>query len=340
MPIIVIHDMANQIMNKFNRECINVNDYGRFKIVQKSFDKQYSNIYNARLKALKDVLIEKAKQKWASHKILQLSELSEVVDDNELVLIVGIIYKHQELKPSILKELSYELQLIPQPVRSNYSSEKDQIFLEDEMMRIKLVGDRIDPKEIVTGLACTVLGHQYDDGTFWVEEYCFPGICPKASSSISVRNEKKQLLLLSGLNLCNDTNSIVHELLVEFISGMAGNDSTQKLAATITQVIIAGNCVDGITESYRNHGFVKEKNKMSVVALETILATHKFDDLLSQIAETCCVMVMPAQFDPSNHSIPQQPFHPCILPKTSRCAFFYYHRIFLANIYFVLRMIN
>lgn len=99
---------------------------------------------------------------------MQLSELSEVNNDNELVIIVGSIYKHQELKPLMLKELSYELQLIPQPVRSNYSSEKDQIFLEDVMMRIKLVGNRIDPKEIVTGLVCAVLGHQYDNGTFWV----------------------------------------------------------------------------------------------------------------------------------------------------------------------------
>ncbi|KAK0082614.1 hypothetical protein PV325_010117 [Microctonus aethiopoides] len=297
--------------------------FDRFKIAQRSFDKQYFNIYKARLKALKEVLIEKAKQKWARHKILQISELSEVNSDNELVIIVGSIYKHQELKPSMLKELSYELQLIPQPVRSNYSSEKDQIFLEDEMMRIKLVGNRIDPKEIVSGLVCTVLGHRYDNGTFWVEDYCFPGICPKASSPTSISNEKKQLLLLSGLDLANDTNSIAHELLVEFINGMIGNNNTQKLAATITQVIIAGNCVDGITENYRNHGFIKEKNKMSVVTLETILAIHKFDDLLSQIAETCCVIVMPARFDPSNHSIPQQPFHPCILPKTSRYKSFY-----------------
>ncbi|KAK0095421.1 hypothetical protein PV326_008410 [Microctonus aethiopoides] len=315
--------MENQIISKFKRECIDINDYERFKIAQRSFDKQYFNIYKARLKALKEVLIEKAKQKWARHKILQISELSEVNSDNELVIIVGSIYKHQELKPSMLKELSYELQLIPQPVRSNYSSEKDQIFLEDEMMRIKLVGNRIDPKEIVSGLVCTVLGHRYDNGTFWVEDYCFPGICPKASSPTSISNEKKQLLLLSGLDLANDTNSIAHELLVEFISGMIGNNNTQKLAATITQVIIAGNCVDGITENYRNHGFIKEKNKMSVVTLETILAIHKFDDLLSQIAETCCVIVMPARFDPSNHSIPQQPFHPCILPKTSRYKSFY-----------------
>ncbi|KAK7002589.1 DNA polymerase delta subunit 2, partial [Biomphalaria glabrata] len=30
------------------------------------------------------------------------------------------------------------------------------------------------------------------------------------------------------------------------------------------------------------------------------------------------VTIMPGEFDPSNYTLPQQPFHPCMLPQSSR----------------------
>lgn len=82
-------------------------------------------------------------------------------------VIIGTLYKHQELKPSVLKEMAEELQAVPQPSRLNYCSSKDSLFLEDDVARVKLVGN-LTVEALVTGLVCAVCGHQTKDGSFWV----------------------------------------------------------------------------------------------------------------------------------------------------------------------------
>ncbi|XP_074093592.1 DNA polymerase delta subunit 2 isoform X2 [Cotesia typhae] len=325
-------DMDNAKI-KIERKSIEFEDFKKFIIGDRKFDKQYSNIYIARLRALKNILENKSKEKWGQYQVKTISQLGD--DDNDdkseaekLIILIGIIYKHQELKPSILKELSDELQLIPQSSRSNYSSEKDQLFLEDEMLRIKLVGNDLNHKEMVTGLICGVLGYQSSGGTFNVKDYCVPGICPQASECyplIFPSEEKILILLLSGLDLSGNPDSLHYQLLSEWISGMAGNNQVQENSAIIAQVIIAdylssliGNSIKGSVETYTHKGYVNSKNKFTAATKETILATRRFDTLLSEIVSTSNVILMPGQFDPSNHSIPQQPFHPSILPLSFR----------------------
>ena len=93
-------------------------------------------------------------------------------DENKEVpcIIIGTLYKHQELKPSILREIAEELQALPQPQRLNYCSPKDALFLEDDVARVKLVGN-LTAEALVTGLVCAVFGHGLDDGSFWVSLY-------------------------------------------------------------------------------------------------------------------------------------------------------------------------
>lgn len=78
------------------------------------------------------------------------------------------MYKHQELKPSILRTLSEQLQLAPQPPRANYASFKDILYLEDEVLRVKLVGSHMNIQDVVTGVICAVLGHKLENGSFSV----------------------------------------------------------------------------------------------------------------------------------------------------------------------------
>lgn len=85
-------------------------------------------------------------------------------------ILVGVLYKDQRLKPSLLRDLSKELQLEAQP-NNNYASVDDKLFLEDETLRVRLVGNHMDIQEVVTGLVCAVLGHELENGTFWVYTY-------------------------------------------------------------------------------------------------------------------------------------------------------------------------
>lgn len=85
-------------------------------------------------------------------------------------ILIGVLYKDQKLKPSILRDLSKELQLEAQPSK-NYASTDDKLFLEDETLRIRLVGSHMNIQEIVTGLVCAVLGRELENGAFWVHPY-------------------------------------------------------------------------------------------------------------------------------------------------------------------------
>lgn len=73
------------------------------------------------------------------------------------------------MEPLKLKDYSEEIQVTHQPKRKNYSNEKDELFIEDKIQRIKLASGYINSLEIVTGIVCAVLGHLLDNGTFWVK---------------------------------------------------------------------------------------------------------------------------------------------------------------------------
>lgn len=121
------------------------------------FKKQFCHIYTARLQKLGvELLKEKALKKFGKqHPFKNISELDE--DSPEKCIIIGTLFKDQIMKPSILKEISEDNQLVPLPARSNYNDENDFIILEDELQRIKLEGN-INAPELITGVIAAVLG--------------------------------------------------------------------------------------------------------------------------------------------------------------------------------------
>lgn len=101
---------------ELERQCLDYTDCSkRFYQVSRDFSKQYAHIYSARLNTFRNILAPVIRKKWSNtYKILKLCELR---DKGTTCIIVGTIFKHQELKPSILKELSDKLEIIPQQTR-------------------------------------------------------------------------------------------------------------------------------------------------------------------------------------------------------------------------------
>lgn len=84
--------------------------------------------------------------------------MADLREDNpEKCVIIGTTFVNQKLKPSILRDISEETQLTPQPIRQNFVDESDTLILEDEVQRIQLLGD-FPVSQYVTGIVMAVLG--------------------------------------------------------------------------------------------------------------------------------------------------------------------------------------
>lgn len=129
------------------------------------------------------------------------------------------------------------------------------------------------------------------------------------------------------------------ELLSDWITGFIGNENSQSEAASIVQVVIAGtintffkiffllffyclscmfigNSIRGSAETFTRKGYFENKKKEFFYAREVHRAVHLLDLFVSKISKSCPVTLLPGEFDPSCHSIPQHPIHPQILPLT------------------------
>ncbi|KAL7289107.1 hypothetical protein TKK_0017055 [Trichogramma kaykai] len=312
-------------MEQYERKTAEFEDFARFHIQSRSFLRQFCGIYKARLATLKPKALKRAIVKWGKCKVLQIVDLTKEEYEGVQCAIFGTLYKHQELKPSVLKTISEELQAVPQPPRLNFCSPKDSVYLEDDVSRIKLFGG-LEPDTLVTGLVCGVLGHVSSDGCFWVDDFCFPGLYLSpllTTPSSSTNNYGKYILFLSGLDFVNLADCMALQLFKEWVCGMLGNETIQQEAAGIVRIIIAGNSVRGSPETFDRKGYFENKNRDKKFASEAQLAVHRLDKFLSHITQSCSVILMPGEFDPSCHSIPQHPMHRNMFPLTSKHGHFH-----------------
>ncbi|KAK0528350.1 DNA polymerase delta small subunit Cdc1 [Tilletia horrida] len=110
------------------------------------------------------------------------------INQGEVCYIIGTIYCAMPLKPDVLEDLTREQWLPPQPLREKYiDPERDQLYLEDESGRIRLVGEPLKwgheaklRNMCVTGIIVAVLGTETRHGDFTVADIVFPSLPPSS----------------------------------------------------------------------------------------------------------------------------------------------------------------
>ncbi|XP_031494829.1 DNA polymerase delta small subunit [Nymphaea colorata] len=260
---------------------------------------QYSQLYFARLHVLRELLRSLAK-KWKPHLSVQnILGLEEGKD----CIIIGTLYKQMKLKPSVLDEYSKERSSVPLVKPHNFMHPDDHLILEDERGRVKLAGSALPPSEFVTGVVVALHGKEISDGTFLVEDVLEAGLPAQTKLPLEPR-EDKYVVFVSGLSMGSRlSNPLQYQLLVDHLTGHLGGGNEQSMASQIVHVVITGNSVELQQGLLAGQALgPKDQNKL----YEPI---KELDLMLTQLASSVPVDIMPGASDPANFSLPQQPLH-------------------------------
>ncbi|XP_042384542.1 DNA polymerase delta small subunit-like isoform X1 [Zingiber officinale] len=327
-------EMNEESSKLFEREQAIYNNLDeRFEIHKEKYKgQQYSHIYFSRLHHMRNLLyslVPNWKPNLPVKTILGLEEGKECI-------IVGTIYKHMKLKPSILDEYSKERSKVPLVKPHNFVHPDDHLILEDESGRVTLTGSLLDPSAFVTGIVVALHGKETSEGDFFVEDMLEAGIPPQTELPLSsiqcIKNvtyvsplqlgilgcliilagEDKYVVFVSGLSIGSSIfNPLQFQLLVDHITGHLGDRNEQSIASQIVHVVVAGNSVQipqvllsGHTIAPRDQSTLTEPIK-------------ELDILLNQLVAAMPVDIMPGPNDPANFSLPQQPLNRCLFPGAS-----------------------
>ncbi|KAJ0974514.1 hypothetical protein J5N97_016479 [Dioscorea zingiberensis] len=268
---------------------------------------QYSQIYFTRLHHMRNIL-RPLVPNWKPH--LPVQTVLGLEEGKECI-VVGTIYKHMKLKPSILDEYSKERSTVPLVKPHNFMHPDDHLILEDESGRVKLTGNFLAPSTFVTGIVLAVHGKETSDGDLLVQDVLEAGLPPQKEILPGLR-EDKYVVLISGLSVGSRLfNPLQFQLFVDHITGHLGDENEQNIASQTVRLVIAGNSVE------ISQGLLGGQTLASKDQLQLSEPIKELDILLTQLAAAMPLDIMPGPKDPANFSLPQQPLNRCLFPGAS-----------------------
>ncbi|KXS19726.1 hypothetical protein M427DRAFT_52608 [Gonapodya prolifera JEL478] len=309
----------------------------RFMLNEKSFTQQYSGVYFARLAALRPRVIVEAEKRWGEGFKVGESvhptprHVPRILDipRGSLCWVVGTVYVEMALKPNILDEVTAEHWIVAPPPLEKYSSESDKYTLEDEHGRIKLTGSLLKDVMLVTGVVVAVLGAETKSGDFEVWDVAYASCAPQEphqtflvpnAPNVPDPSERKFVALISGLNMGSDSASHLQtELMAEWLAGWCGSVNDQKAVGKIACVIVAGGMIarESPKEGGKDSVGKFKRTTTSPLAQSSPHPIQLLDTLLSPLASSSPLVLIPGPHDPTTHSLPQQPLLRGLLPNLS-----------------------
>lgn len=285
-----------------------------FKLTgQRYSNQQYGPLYSIRLELLRSVMRSKIASLWPTLPVCSTLDLEE----GRECAVIGTLYKHMQLKPSILDAYAKERSSTPLVTANKFVSEDDHLILEDNKGRVRLVGTTFDPGPFVTGVVLAVRGQEEKDGEFRVEEMMLPGLPPHGPPSApppqppASGGAGKLVALVSGLELGGErSDPLQPQVLLDFLAGHTG---IAQVSASVVRAVLAGNS-SAMNEQMEllNGQALSGRHSRKLVA-----PVRELDTFLAQLASAMPVDLMPGAKDPANFSLPQQPLNRCLLPISS-----------------------
>ncbi|KAM0308182.1 hypothetical protein ACHAO8_010242 [Botrytis cinerea] len=306
----------------------------------KQYQQQYGDMYFLRLTSLKKPVEEIASAAWDGFQISgeEVRKVERVLDvrQGKLCWVAGTIYMNMPLKPNILEDISKDHWISAPPPRRKYLSGdgEDEIMLEDESGRLRLIGGQLSKELLVTGCIVAVMGTENANGDFEVVDIKVPDLPPQEPRwEISGEKEeedtdmdtgkagRKKIALVSGLSFSGTSaeNSLEKALLTEYLLGESLDPSSQADVSKISRLIIAGNSIasdlDSIAhDTVGNTRKAQKKYGYDASAFNPAPTTH-FDNFLAELLPSLPITLLPGPSDPANASLPQQPIHPAMFPQ-------------------------
>ena len=229
------------------------------------------------------------------------------------------------------------------PLREKYLSRngQDLTMLEDESGRLRLVGAPLEINMLVTGCIVAVMGTENVDGDFEVVDLKVPDlprqpqrwerdeaseVLANGNGKSNPRTEKKQkkagkVAIVSGLSISSDEgDTLTRDLLMEFLLGETGGTSGQEQASMISRLIIAGNSISEGNPLRSEDQLADTKKSSKKYGYDSSaynpLPTNHLDEFLATLLPSLPVTILAGESDPANVSLPQQPIHSAMFPRS------------------------
>ncbi|ROT43230.1 DNA polymerase subunit delta-2 [Sodiomyces alkalinus F11] len=251
----------------------------------RSYKQQFADTYFLRLVTIKPAVEKIAAETWSGTVIggETAKKVDRVLDirQGELCWVSGTVYMDMPLKPNILEDVSKDRWISAPITTDRYYSEdgQDQVLLEDDSGRVRLVGNVLKSVHLVTGCIIAVMGTENINGEIEVIDIKFPDLAPQPqrwtltkpptisgggghakgktqawdedeemmdSPSPLKGNKGNKIAIVSGLCFSGTDPSYALELdlLHEYLLGEALDQNTQREElAKISRLIIAGNSI-------------------------------------------------------------------------------------------------
>ncbi|KAI5239517.1 hypothetical protein E4T43_06718 [Aureobasidium subglaciale] len=267
----------------------------------------------------------------------EVHKVDRVLDvrQGELVWVAGTVYMEMPLKPNILDDISKHHWIAAPPPRLKFTSgDSDEIMLEDESGRLRLTGSFLSSCLLVTGCIVAVMGTENSNGDFEVIDLKIPELAPQAArwsqSPADATNKKKvakkdkagKLAIVSTLGVSGDTGDTMSlNLLVEYLLGEATSPAEQEKISSISRLVIAGNSLSSanpipVAEDLPTKKPSAVKKYGYDASAYNPAPTDHLDSLLESLLPSIPITLIPGEQDPTHTSLPQQPMHSALFPKS------------------------